>query len=484
METTRLDRVGGITDVSWALRATVDFAPVGIAQFDTTGRFLLVNQQLCSIFGRTREELAGCTFQELTFPEDLPGCLRLTEELAAGRIPRYRDEKRFFRNDGSVVWVCVTVSAVRDASDAVSFFVGIAEDLTQQRANDERRRAAEERLEAALAASITGTFRWDIVTGELWWDRNLYRLMGREPQEGMLSVEASMEAVHPEDVEALRTAVAHCGAHGGSFNQQFRIVRPNGEVRCLRCLGNTLWGADGKPSHMTGAVTDITDAWTSARMRDEMVAVVAHDLRNPLQSIGMGAGLLMQAGLPHEKRATVTQMIARTVRSMQRLLDDLLDVSRMDAGTFVVSRSPIDPAGFLEEVREFFHAKAAERGLILRCRTAGAAPPINGDRERLLQVMSNLVGNAIKFSDGPGEIRLEAEPAVAGVCISVCDSGRGIRAEDMPHLFDRFWQRDPHGASGVGLGLAICKGIVEAHGGCIWAESGPCGATFRFTLPA
>jgi PAS domain S-box-containing protein len=479
-----------------ALRGIVDFAPVGIAQFDVAGRFLLVNQRLCTIFGFTHEELTARTFQEITFPDDLPACLHLTGELASGKLPRYRHDKRFVRRDGSVIWVCVTVGAVRDETGAPAFFVGMAEDITEERASEERRRVAEERLEAALAASTTGTFRWDIVSGQLWWDRNLYRLMGLPPRDAMLGVEESMATVHPEDREALARAVERCGTEGGSFKQEFRVIWPDGEVRCLRCLGNTLADGDGKPSHMTGAVTDMTDAWRdrlqteaaraqaerASRMRDDMLAVVAHDLRNPVHTIGMAAGVLQQPMISEQQRTQLVRTIARTVAGMERLLNDLLDVSRMDEGTFGIVRGTFSPRELLDTVRELFEAKARERGLQLHCE-ARELGSLEGDHDRLVQVLSNLVGNALRYARRPGGVRIEAAPCAEGARFTVRDNGPGIPAEDQPRLFDRFWQRDPQSGGGAGLGLAIAKGIVEAHAGRIWVESDASGSAFHFTVP-
>ena len=496
MEQATLNQAPAVEDAVRALRGVFEFAPVGIAQFDTAGRFLMVNQRLCSIFGYAREELVSRTFQEITFPDDLPGCLQLTTDLACGKLARYRHDKRFVRRDGSVVWVCVTVGAVRDDAGGLAFFVGMAEDVTDEHESEQRRRVAEERLEAALAASSTGTFRWDIVTGQLWWDPNLYRLMGLERRDGGLTVESSMANVHPDDLEGLARAVERCGLEGGSFKQEFRIVR-HGEVRCLRCMGRALPGADGKPSHMTGAVTDITDAWQdrlqieaaraaaekASRMRDDMVAVVAHDLRNPVHTIRMAASLLQQPEVTAEQRAHLLRTVSRTVSGMERLLNDLLDVSRMDAGTFAVARAPMRVRELFDTVCEHFEVKAREKGVALACDLGPDIREMHADQDRMVQVLCNLVGNALKFARPPGPVSLEARAVDEGVLFTVRDNGPGIAAEDLPRLFDRFWQRDPAAAGGAGLGLAIAKGIVEAHAGRIWVESAPGATAFHFTVP-
>jgi PAS domain S-box-containing protein len=467
-----------------ALRQTLEAAPVGIAQFDAAGRFLLVNQRLCEIFDYAEQEVLGKTFQELTFPEDLEGCLRRNAELAAGLIPHYRAQKRFVRREGSIAWVCVTVSAVRDAEGGVQFFVGIAEDVTQEHLERDHRAVLEDRLAAALAASATGTFRWDITTNELWWDPNVYRLMGLQPGDGNIGLEESMSQIHPGDRGAVAAAVQRCGSVGGRFRQEFRVVWPDGSLHYLRCIGDTRSGADGRPSHMTGALTDITDLWQVQGELKNVIAVVAHDLRNPLQSLVMSAGVLAQPGLGEDKRESILRIMNRTLGGMERLLTDLLDASRIEAGTFAVDRQPVDVAALMDELADLFDSRARQHGFRFSCDVPEALPGLSGDRDRLAQVLSNLVGNALKFARAPGEVVVAVRPEGESLHFMVRDNGPGIPPEDQGRLFDRFWQRHPGSTGGAGLGLAIAKGIVEAHSGAIWVECTSSGATFHFTLPA
>src|SRR5262245_38285210 len=164
-----MTRDGRAHETPAGLRATIDHAPIGLAQFDVAGRFLHVNDRLCEILGCTRDQLVDRTFQEITFPEDLPHCLELTARILTGAIPSYCVEKRFVRPDGSIVWTRITVSAVRGADRAVEFLIGAAEDISEQIAAAEALRTAEERLRAALDASMIGTFRWDVQRNVLDW---------------------------------------------------------------------------------------------------------------------------------------------------------------------------------------------------------------------------------------------------------------------------------------------------------------------------
>ena len=168
---------------------------------------------------------------------------------------------------------------------------------------------------------------------------------------------------------------------------------------------------------------------------------------------------------------------------LERLVSEMLDVSRMDSGTFAVSRRCLDPHEVLAGVLEQFDARARERRIALSVR-AHECYDLVADHDRLMQVLSNLVGNALKFTPSGGRIDVACVGVASGVEFSVADTGPGIDPDNLPKLFERFWKADPASRSGAGLGLAISRGIVEAHGGRIWAESAPGrGTTMRFILP-
>lgn len=221
----------------------------------------------------------------------------------------------------------------------------------------------------------------------------------------------------------------------------------------------------------------------AVRARDEVVAVVSHDLRNPLGAITGAAGLLLELDLPPEKRSEQLRLIGRAAERMNRLIGDLLDVARIESGGLSVHTEPVDVADLFDEAVELMEPLAQERGLKLFCRIDPTVRTVRADRDRVLQVLSNLVGNAVKFSRR-GEVRLSVRRGDDGWAVfSVSDEGPGIPPEAAAHLFDRFWRQNQADRQGAGLGLAIVQGIVRAHGGEVWVDSRPGeGATFSFTL--
>ncbi|HEX6371902.1 MAG TPA: ATP-binding protein [Longimicrobium sp.] len=225
----------------------------------------------------------------------------------------------------------------------------------------------------------------------------------------------------------------------------------------------------------------------AVRVRDEVVAVVSHDLRNPLNAVLIASTVLAEYGdverLSERDRKQI-EVIRRSAEQMTALTQDLLEVSSLESGSMVMSPRPCAPSVLVCAAEEMFRPVAEEKGVVLTVQDPPDLPPAQADYGRMLQVFGNLVANAIKFTPAGGQVEVGAERAVDYVRFWVRDTGPGIEREHLPRLFDRFWQARRGARSGAGLGLAIAKSIVEAHGGQIWAESDPGqGSTFHFTLP-
>jgi PAS domain S-box-containing protein len=608
-----LTQQAGGHDTFDGLRATIDRAPIGLAQFDLHGRFLYLNDRLCEILGCDRAGVVDRTFQELTFPDDLPRCLELTAKLAANDIPEYQLHKRFVRPNNAVVWARITVSAVRRADGSVQFFIAAAEDISEQVAAEQARLTAEERARTALDASKIGTFRFDVRRNALDWSDGLDRVFGGAES---VTLEQFFEVMHPDDRDHVMAAYTRSVTEGADLEEEFRVFWPDGSMHWLHDRGRTLLGTDGKPHQIIGAITDITnhkrmeqviterdaqfrtladtipqlawianndgarvwfnerwfaytgeslassrdlgwmrvheddaaaavlagqqaafrlgaiweetvrlrgkdgeyrwflsrampvrdahgtitqwfgtntdvtDAWAArleaeraTQSRDEIMAVLAHDLRNPMQAI-LGAAAMLRVTVEEEKRQRQVAMIQRATQAMERLVTDLLDMARIDSGAFVIETKPVDVAAVIRQAIDLCESQAAARNVALEAEVPDALPGIEADPGRLLQLLSNLLGNAMKFSPPNTAVVVRAAPCSCGVEVSVADSGVGIPAENLPRIFDRFWQGYGQSRAGVGLGLAICKGIVDAHNGRIWATSEVGrGTTFYFEIP-
>jgi PAS domain S-box-containing protein len=223
----------------------------------------------------------------------------------------------------------------------------------------------------------------------------------------------------------------------------------------------------------------------ATQLRDQVLSVVAHDLRNPLSNILMQASVIKRHGREPERRSQKPmEVIERAARRMNRLIQDLLDVALMEAGQLTIERAPLSAEGLIVEAVDMQRPLASSSSLELRIEADPDVADVWGDRDRLLQVFENLIGNAIKFTKAGGRITAGATSRDDEVVFWVADTGSGIPSENLPRVFDRFWQASRAGRQGAGLGLPITKGIVEAHGGRIWVKStAGRGCTFSFTIP-
>ncbi len=225
----------------------------------------------------------------------------------------------------------------------------------------------------------------------------------------------------------------------------------------------------------------------AVRLRDEVLGIVSHDLRNPVHTISLTSGLLREIvpeGAGQEPVRKHLDIISRAAKQMDHLIRDLLDVASIGAGHLSVERGRVTAATLLGAASEMLRPLVEEAGLHFRCEAPADTPVVWADPDRIGQLLSNLVGNAVKFTPAGGRVELGLEVGDGEVRFHVADTGPGITADQLPHVFEQFWQARPAGRHGAGLGLAISKGIAEAHGGRIWVESREGeGATFFFTLP-
>jgi len=235
----------------------------------------------------------------------------------------------------------------------------------------------------------------------------------------------------------------------------------------------------------------LADAETAVRDRDDLMSLVSHDLRNPVNAVKMLASALLR--IPSENSATRlppaaaehASVMLQAATQMDTLIQDLLDVTRLERGQLRIARRPEAIAPLMATTADLLAPLAAARGVTLETELEAGLPMVDIDADRIAQVLSNLVGNAVKFTPEGGQVRMRALRRPGGILVIVQDTGAGIAPEDLPFVFDRFWQSKRTDRSGAGLGLAIAQGIVRAHGGTLSLESAPGrGTSALLTLPA
>ncbi len=395
------------------------------------------------------------------------------------------------------------------AALAVALLVGwltyrLCSVMRQLPARSERRRESEERfrliaenLQEAIWISDPG------YTIQYYLSPAYERIWGRPVETARFNPRSFLEAVHPDDRERVEAALE--AYDQGKYEAEYRIMRPDGEVRWISARAYPVLDAQGRIFRIAGIAEDITrqknieeerqqllqrertahaETEAALQMRDRVLRIVSHDLKNPLHTIGMAAEVL-EMPLAEEQRAKQLAIIKRTVARANRMVLDLLDAARIQSGNAIaIEARPTEVRGLLVEATEAFRLQAEKKNQQLIFEVAGGTLVVLADHDRTLQAFSNLIGNAVKFTPEGGSIRVVAEPEGDGaVLFSVSDTGPGIRAELLPNLFTPFAQADDTASLGTGLGLSIARGIVEAHGGHISVSSElGTGTTFRFTL--
>jgi PAS domain S-box-containing protein len=384
-----------------------------------------------------------------------------------------------------------------------------------RRRAEEELRAQEARFRTLVNAIPQLAWMADRTGAAYWFNDRWYDYTGT-------SFEAAQgwgwrKAHHPDHLQRVVESMRRSFEAGADWEETYPLRGKDGTYRWFLSRALPIRGEDGSIINWLGTNTDITEqknaeaereralaleqqlrsqAERATRARDEVMAIVVHDLRNPMNTILTSATIIAYSLEKQAEKAiqfnpalltdikTCVEAIQSSVKSMDRLIYDLLDVSRMEAGSFSIQQTHVDIGALLEETLKLCQSQARAKRITISAEIPAGLPQVNGDRDRLDQVLSNLLGNAFKFTPEGGRVMVRARKVDDSVQITVEDSGPGIPAADLPRIFDRYWRGDRASRDGAGLGLAICKGIVDAHGGNIWVESTVGrGTTFRFTVP-
>lgn len=344
----------------------------------------------------------------------------------------------------------------------------------------------EERLRLSQEAGHVGTWDLDVKDGTFIWSEESFRIFGIERRD-RVTLEESMALIHPDDREAVERRVRDALEGRRDYEGEYRIVRPDGAERWVADRANVFVDDEGRPSRMLGVHIDVSarkqaemrseeaqaELEKASQLKDEFLAMLGHELRNPLGAISNGIHLL-SSGAAGEHREWTEQMIARQTHQLERLVDDLLDVSRVTRGLIEIRKEVVDIASCVNQALEAVQELLDENSRELDVRVPEEPTPLYADPARMEQILGNLLTNAIKYTEGGGKISLEVERDGDKVIVRVADDGKGIPEDSLDVIFEPFvrvGQNLKRAGSGLGVGLTLVKKLTELHGGAVSAHS-------------
>lgn len=405
--------------------------------------------------------------------------------------------------DGGYRWFLARAMPIRDGDGAVTGWFGTATDITEMR-------AIEETLSLALDAADMGLWDWKLSTGELEWSARTKELFGLAP-DAVMTYPRFLEAVHPDDRAIIEARTREALATKADYEHEMRVPQPDGTVRWLLANGRGQYDESGMPVRMVGVARDTTDrkraelqleeanahlATANARLLDadarknEFLGVLSHELRNPLAPIRNSLYVLERAAPGGEQAGRALRVIERQVRHIARLVDDLLDLTRISRGKITLRRERVDLCALAQQAAEDQRDAYRQGGVDLSVHVPEEPLWVDGDAARLNQIIGNLLHNAAKFTPQGGKASLGIARGERGeAIIRVRDSGMGMSPETLGRVFEPFVQATQtieRSRGGLGLGLALVKTLVELHGGSVTAasEGEGRGAEFVVRLPS
>jgi PAS domain S-box-containing protein len=478
---------------SWLL-SLIEAMPGGVSFRDGEGRWLLANRYALDFLGLRGVDYQGKTAVELAEFSDnyrvAAWDCRETDDKAWRSAEPYSFEQEIPTREGELRTFDTIKVPVYEEDGSRKGLLVVARDITERKSTEEALKESKQRLAEAQRIAHLGSWHLDLDTGQVTWSEEVYRIYGVDADtfEQPLDLDFVLDSMPAADRERVRTASERTRATGESFQLEHDIIRQDGSLRIVHSEGRVECD-DAEPRTMVGIIQDITERKKVEQLKEEFVSIVSHELRTPLTPI-TGVLAMLSNGSEVELSVRAQQMVDLALRNSYRLLylvDDLLDIQKMSSGQMDFQMREIDLA---EVVRESLRINASlehQNNVKFVFDNRASKGCVRGDKGRLIQVMTNLLSNAAKFSPPNSVINIFLERTdSARMRVSVLDDGPGIAEDFRPRVFEKFAQADSsstrkHG--GTGLGLTISKSIIERLGGDIGFETelGE-GTTFYFEL--
>lgn len=474
--------------VQYNLASIVTSSDDGIISKNLDGIITSWNVGAEKIFGYTEQEVLGKPMLLIIPPERKSEETMILNRIRAGKSIDHFETERVCK-DGKRVDVSATISPVKDKNGNIIGASKIVRDITEQKRNRER-------LAIALKGGAIGVWDWDVVNNSLIWDDQMYNLYGIRKEDFGGAYDAWRNGLHPEDRSSSDQEIQRALAGKKEFDTEFRVVWSDKSVHYIKAAAMVIRSSDNKPLRMIGINFDISARKLAEEklveamaVKSDFISMVSHELRTPLTIIKESVSIVFDetAGSINPDQKDFLTTAKNNVDRLGRLINDVLDYQKLEvhAMPFKMELQNINDA--ISEVGQGFKLAIEKKGLSLSVELEENLPKINFDKDKIIQVLTNLLNNAMKFAD-KGTVRLISERLRDNtIKVSVKDEGVGIKEGDLDKLFKTFSQLSTgtsRKTGGTGLGLVLCKKIIEEHHGKISVESfyGN-GSTFYFVLP-
>ncbi|TSD63475.1 PAS domain S-box protein [Inquilinus sp. KBS0705] len=478
-----------LQDAEERLRLAAEATGLGTFDLDLQSGGIIHSPKLAEIFGHNSPTIVGHQeLRDIVHPADLHIVIKAFDKALHSSIYFY--EVRIIWPDGTIRWIRTTGKVVYDENSLPLRMLGTVQDITDQRHIMEALKKGEEDLRLATQAAELGTFDMDPITRKLVWDKRCGELFGITKDGPINYDETFLLGLHPDDREKTDYAVNRAfnrELSNGEYDVEYRTIGiEDKKLRWIRAKGKVLFNDQDMPVRFTGAVLDITENKRNELRKNDFIAMASHELKTPLTSLKAYIQLL----IANAKRSgdsfllNALEKSENQINKMTRLIYGFLDLSKLESGKLQLNPEIFDLNQLIEEMVADSLPIAQGHGIVFN---PAEAINVTADREKIGQVLSNFINNAIKYSPKGTDVTIECKLTGKMVKINVTDKGIGIKLKDQQNIFQRFYRVEDEstkGFSGFGIGLYLSAEIIALHNGKIGVDSTEGqGASFYFSLP-
>ena len=465
-------------------RTLIEKSSDAIQLVNAEGKILYTSESIKNVLGYTPEELEGLGIAPFMHPDDIDYFMKnfqgLIKEPGGQIILNYRVKHK----DGSWAWL-ETIGVNHLHTPNINALVGNFRNITDRKNAEEKLKENEARLNIALEAGEIGVWDWDVVSNKITWTDKVYDI--HEVQKNSFDGEFVnyVSRVYPEDKKRFEEAVQSALQNKAPYNIEFRIITAKGNIKWVSTSATVLFEND-KPVRMLGATIDITKRKELEKQKDEFLAIASHELKTPVTSLKAYGQVLQMVFEQKGDSSSVAslQKMDSQINKLTSLISALLDVTKIQSGKLIMQEEEYDFNELLNEIIDELQFTTRQHTIIKKL---DESKKVYGDKERIGQVLTNLIANAIKYSPGSDKIIVTTELRNESIMFCVQDFGVGIAKDKQPKVFEQFFRVSDEKENtfpGLGLGLYISSDIIKRQNGKIWLESSEeNGSTFCFTIP-